>query len=834
MNPSFQTSICVCPDVNASTMAIDVNGRYAILTGRKGMVLVDLEVDNTECSIDPTQQHHVRGIRLGETNSSTPTKNIALVKRLPKNSKYEPTASHFNRHMVDLFALTTYQVVEVFSIDDLCPMKPKLALRGHSRVITDVEWSNSDPCLLGSSAADCLTNLWDIRDGRRPSATLTSVSGATQVRFSKTSSNLIATSHEIDVRIWDIRQPNLPLYYIAAHIQKINGMDWSPNKTNSDHDQLITCSQDNTIKLWDLNANKIKPCASFSTRTPAWRIRYTPISSDAIATSTLPQLRSRSECMSLRFWSMKPSRYENKKLEFILGLVGHNDVIVDFDWRARPSGTDCELVSWSKDRTLRVWRVDHRFIESNLYNSDYEGESEPAEANCDSIESMADPLGIKISSLEGAELSSVRHSDKTVDEGEPHGRKRHTKTSQNLKDDPITISAQRDHSVPFPSTSGARFCGNVLVCFGRPLISSSTKQTYGGKGGANWLVETPRSMAQLSAQLDNMRRQGSYNLTTVSISYFYYGAMRRNKSLLQTQSYKCGPVIIYDVSSILGGLSEELAENYVFDKDVIRMCRKNAEVAAAHNRRDLVQVWSLAELSSEGVLNSYKSRKDHGSSKQTLSSHNSDFGDRPWTMHPFGSKLIQSLIDHYVYNCHDVQTAAMLVWTFSSPKLGRSAVEPKLRVFHENIEDSEFVPKFNILSPERSLQNDLIMHIYAEMLYRLNLLNQRAMVLKDIGANSAYSELFGYRQEPGNESLSNLINQCYDGSCRKPCRSAQCPSCKKFSLYCSICRLPVRGCCSICLKCLHGGHVSHFDAWFEAFDFCPTGCGCKCLFNESP
>lgn len=1098
MESSFQIAICECPDVSANTMAVDVTGRYALITGRKSMVLVDLDGDTDGSVVSSMVQQH----DFAATSKILPTKHTPVSKRMARNSKYEPTASKFNRHMADLFAITTCQVAEIFSIKDLNPMKPKLSLRGHSRAITDLDWSHSDPYLLGSSAADCLINLWDIRDNRRPSATMTSVSGATQIKFCKTSSNLIATSHEIDIRIWDIRQPNLPLYYIAAHLQKINGMDWNPNKTSCDHEQLITCSQDSTIKLWDLNSNKIKPSANLPTRTPAWRVAYTPVSANAILTSTLPQLRSRAECTALRLWSMKPNRFEQKKLELILGLVGHTDVVVDFDWRARPSSTDCEIVSWSKDQTLRVWRIDRQFIEMNVENSDFETECEPAEApsvesssfinnsasttpgsvrdsaskskrqdnsTADSVETPTRPLEFVKEESEFKEGDDIRDADEdlseensssinelkqefnlinknipniefeelnalrrvclvtaraknitcrlrialpptypqnecptfTIIDSNQYGcvslnqeskekllqllnetaksqlsrsrnclepclrkfiaalqkitshsshKKRLVGSGLDYKDDPITLSAQRDHSVPFPHTSGARFCGNLLVCFGRPLIPTSSA----GGQTTNWSVETPRSMAQLSAQLDNMRRQGSYNLSNISISYFYYGAMRRaelqsrsgknsassnrsgsskylpsrSKSALHAQSimsksYKCGPVVVYDMSDLTGAVSGDLAESYVFDKDVIKMCRRNAEIASTYNRKDLVQIWSLAELSSEGVLNSYIPKKDDDNSFSMVN-YDSDFGDRPWTMHPFGSKLIQSLIDHYVDNCHDVQTAAMLVWTFSTPRIGRSnrtqcmhisaslskdannhsfnnmgqnyhtAVPTMLTctgdnklgcsnvetlsdewnfvngpethlysnswsnsTIHEHLagsnpkthkltkpcdttsqgddvsqEDDSRFPKLNILSPERALQNDLIMHIYAEFLYRLNLLNQRAMVLKNVGSNSAYSEIFKTRHssiEPPEERLPNLSLQCCNKNCRTKCRSAQCPNCKRFTLYCSICRLPARGSSSICMKCFHGGHVNHFNTWFNEYDFCPAGCGCKCL-----
>ena len=1136
MESSFQTAICECPDINATTMAVDATGRYAMVSGRKSMGLINLDESGQNTSVDQPD----RGGSTQKIATVTP-RLTPVCKKMLRNSKYDPTASQFSHCLSDLFALTSYQVVEIFSIDDLNPSKPKFTLRGHSRTISDIDWSPSEPHLIGSSAADCLTNLWDIRDSRRPIACLTSVTGATQVRFSKTSNNLLATSHEIDVRIWDIRQPNLPLYYLAAHLQKINGMDWNPNRNNCDHEQLITCSQDNTIKLWDLNANKIRPSATLPTRTPAWRVRYTSVSPYALMSSTLPQLRSRSECMTLKLWFIKPSRYE-QKLELILNLVGHTDVIVDFDWRKSAASGASEVVSWSKDQTLRLWRIDNQFIEMNVDNSDFETECDASDNVCESTElkllsndgqprnsisrspetplrkrqdaasneqlsqnvsqkitdqdtslltiesslsnelenrldlNLAEDLPTtnelkqefnlinkNIPNIEFEELNSLRrvclvtaraksitcrlrialplnypHNEcptfTIIDSNQPvcenltkeakdklltllnetaksqlsrsrnciepclrkfiaalqkltshssHRSRRTAGTSTDYKDDPITLSAQRDHSVPFPPISGARFCGNLLVCFGRPMIPTINTSSEAGDS-TNWLVETPRSMAQLSAQLDNMRRQGSYNLSNISISHFYYGAMKRvelqnrtaksssssrrtsskylpnrNKSSVNSQSilsksYRCGPVVVYDVSNLLGGLCRDLAENYVFDKDVMKMCRKNAQIAATYNRRDLVQIWSLAELSSEGVLRSYMPNRDDENSF-SLVNNDSDFGDRPWTMHPFGSKLIQSLIDHYVHNCQDVQTAAMLVWTFSSPKLGRSfrlrdckstssenqvdgktttskqcvhpecvfsschkpkrmntlidslvsnyqtvvpgmlsnaSISKQQREQQQSIANADAIsdewsfvngpethlysnswsnstnngnlidshsnsdmttnkhfkltddtvlnhledrfPRLNILSPEKGLQNDLIMHIYAELLYRLNLLNQRAMVLKNIGSDSAYSGLFGDKQTSNDEPeerLPNLTVQCYNVNCHNNCHSVQCPSCKKFSLYCSICRLPVKGSSSVCIKCLHGGHINHFSTWFESYDFCPAGCGCKCLLN---
>lgn len=46
---------------------------------------------------------------------------------------------------------------------------------------------------------------------------------------------------------------------------------------------------------------------------------------------------------------------------------------------------------------------------------------------------------------------------------------------------------------------------------------------------------------------------------------------------------------------------------------------------------------------------------------------------------------------------------------------------------------------------------------------------------------------------------------------------------------CAICCSPVRGACTWCPKCGHGGHVNHVMQWFQQHSVCPTGCGCVCL-----
>lgn len=44
----------------------------------------------------------------------------------------------------------------------------------------------------------------------------------------------------------------------------------------------------------------------------------------------------------------------------ICSFQGHSDVILDFAWRPNRQyeNADMELITWSRDQTLRVWNVD--------------------------------------------------------------------------------------------------------------------------------------------------------------------------------------------------------------------------------------------------------------------------------------------------------------------------------------------------------------------------------------------------------------------------------------------------------------------------------------------
>jgi len=168
------------------------------------------------------------------------------------------------------------------------------------------------------------------------------------VKWNKKNEYLFASAHDGDVRIWDIRKGNIPLAYIAAHLSKIHGLDWSPEKENC----FVTASNDNTVKFWNISSSK-QAKASLSTGAPVWRARYTPFGS-GLLTVVVPSLRR--EENNLLLWN-------NHDLSNpVHTFSGHQDVILEFQWRSRHM--EYQLVTWSKDHNIRLCSVPQKVVKA--------------------------------------------------------------------------------------------------------------------------------------------------------------------------------------------------------------------------------------------------------------------------------------------------------------------------------------------------------------------------------------------------------------------------------------------------------------------------------------
>ncbi|EEC03569.1 conserved hypothetical protein [Ixodes scapularis] len=406
--------------------------------------------------------------------------------------------------------------------------------------------------------------------------------------------------------------------------------------------------------------------------------------------------------------------------------------------------------------------------------------------------------------------------------------------SERLKLPYAVYGSFQDSSVPFPRTSGARFCGaDYLVCFTRP--------SHFQKMNAPTEV-TPRSLSALGAYLASQHKASRPPSTSSLVSLYAPHSRTQRRTGRQASSQQhpvpSAAVLLYNMSGIMP-INQVLAQNYLLDcGDPVGSCNHNASWAASVGRKDLVQVWSLAALVANPDLAHDKQSPDVGV---------------PWAQHPFGRQMLESIISHYLRHS-DIQTVAMLCCLFGggnvdgnsgkkfafdqactsvSSVIGiaffcsatslESLKRNRSNSWSDSIDDIRYMD--NSPDPQKverakhrancNTQYDEFKKKYAEILYKWNLFEQRASVLKCLSTS------------PPKHKGVEFITTCH--YCKHDVKNVQCTQCKRLSLLCVVCHIAVRGHAHACVACGHGGHVEHMLSWFKEQSQCPSGCGCHCL-----
>ncbi|KAJ3158510.1 hypothetical protein HDU86_002735 [Geranomyces michiganensis] len=329
--PSPQSVHLVQP---VTSLSISPNGNDAVLAAKKGLYIVNLE----QLHEPPRVIHHM--------------------------TNWEVSDVQWNPHRARAYwiATTSNQKALVWNLEtsatgqaDGSSKHIQYILGSHQRAVSDLNWSPAHPDLLATCSYDSYVHLWDLRTPtEKPGTSFCGwTAGATQVKFNRLNEHLLASSHDTDVKIWDIRKGSTPVTMITAHMTKIYGIDWSRNN----EDEIITCSQDRLVKFWDINCPR--NCqATIMTGSPVWRARFTPFGNGIV---TMPQRKE----TNLLLWNVANLSAP------VYSFEGHTDVPREFVWRVRGGAdermaddTSFELVTWSKDQHLRLWPIKPEIIRS--------------------------------------------------------------------------------------------------------------------------------------------------------------------------------------------------------------------------------------------------------------------------------------------------------------------------------------------------------------------------------------------------------------------------------------------------------------------------------------
>ncbi|KAF5346263.1 hypothetical protein D9756_011276 [Leucocoprinus leucothites] len=313
-------------------MSISPSSRDVVLAARRGLFILDLESP------------------------------LEVPRFLPQGGTWDVADVQWNPHpQRDRFIVSTSS--EKLLIWDLLLVgKTSIAhiLKSHYRAITDINWHTTECDIVASTGIDSWVYAWDLRQppiGRCFSAFK---AGGTQVKWNRKDGNILASSHANEVLIWDRRKGSIPISHIKAHDAKIYGIDWS----HSNRNELVTCSLGKTIKTWDIadlfpsttvDDTKPQPKSIIKTTYPVWRALNLPFGQGILS---LPQ---RGETSLEMYAHVKNDNAGGDGEAGEVGPVevfeGHTDVVKEFVWR-KGGPDEFQLITWSKDRTLRFWPVD--------------------------------------------------------------------------------------------------------------------------------------------------------------------------------------------------------------------------------------------------------------------------------------------------------------------------------------------------------------------------------------------------------------------------------------------------------------------------------------------
>ncbi|KAG5653422.1 hypothetical protein H0H81_000533 [Sphagnurus paluster] len=294
-------------------MSISPSSRDVVLAARRGLFIIDLEAP------------------------------LEVPRFLPQGGTWDVADVQWNPHpsRAEYIVSTSSEKLLIWNLLLVGQTSIEFILHAHYRAITDINWHTTECDTVISTGIDSWLWAWDLREPRKPIFGLSAFeAGGTQVKWNRQDGNILASSHSNEVLIWDRRKGSLPIKRIQAHNSKIYGIDWAHDR----RDELITCSLDRTIKVWDTATADPEPRTTIRTAYPVWRARALPFGHGVLS---LPQRGATAlEMFSQDRPDMPVERFE-----------GHTDVVKEFVWR-KGGEDEFQLITWSKDRTLRFWPVD--------------------------------------------------------------------------------------------------------------------------------------------------------------------------------------------------------------------------------------------------------------------------------------------------------------------------------------------------------------------------------------------------------------------------------------------------------------------------------------------
>ncbi|EEB05210.1 ubiquitin-protein ligase E3 [Schizosaccharomyces japonicus yFS275] len=336
-SPTFERQLSIQVNQPVGAMSLSPCGRDVALASRHGLLIIDLDNPYNP----PRMLHHSTLWEVADAQWNVHTARDTWI-----------VSTSNQKAIVWNLALPNDQAIE-------------FTLRGHTRAVTDMNWHRQNPDILATCSTDSSVLCWDLREPRFPVNSFYDWSnGATQVKWNLRNPHILASSHGRLLRIWDDRKGSQPLHTICTSdtLTKINGVEF--NRVSET--RLITCAMDRTVKFWDYSKSCTEAEYTITTNTPVWKARYTPF---GVGVILMPQRGDHSvhmyDCRDMQ--QTGPRRVHS--------FLGHTDQVKEFLWRCRGEevahcdNRDFQLVTWSKDRHVRLWPIGSELLNIMGHNA---------------------------------------------------------------------------------------------------------------------------------------------------------------------------------------------------------------------------------------------------------------------------------------------------------------------------------------------------------------------------------------------------------------------------------------------------------------------------------
>ncbi|EGW34503.1 uncharacterized protein SPAPADRAFT_149476 [Spathaspora passalidarum NRRL Y-27907] len=372
-SPTFGNSLSLKVDGAIGAMTLSPNGRDCVLAGRRGLFIIDLDDPFTP----PRWLHHITSWEVADVQWS------------PHHTLKPSWCISTSNQKALLWDLQRPSDNAIANI-----------LHRHTRAISDINFHPFDCEMLATCSIDTFVYSWDMRTPRKPVAQWAEWrAGSSQVKWNHENPFEIASCHDHSFYIWDTRNGALPILKVdKAHQGKINGLDFNQGLKN-----VITCSNDNTVKFWDLQSGQAKeyishynyferskeelqPSVVIKMDFPIARARQLPFGKD-MACGIMP-LRGGDDSVHIVNYDTAYHDYLSTGTtqviegESVYSFKGHNGPMKDFLWRtqhekyenyeSKKKWKDYQLVTWSAvDYDLKLWPDSEELYKSVNYDPSF-------------------------------------------------------------------------------------------------------------------------------------------------------------------------------------------------------------------------------------------------------------------------------------------------------------------------------------------------------------------------------------------------------------------------------------------------------------------------------